>query len=308
MTTTSPMTLAAVGVHVLDIHVPGVESIPAGSEGTLVDTIAFSPAGTAGGTAVVASRLGARVRSHGAVGDDVLGTTLRDLVGREHIDTTGLAVVPGVQTSASVIPVRPNGDRPALHCVGANARLDLGAVRVDDVTHVHLGGPEFVGGPAAAELFARARTAGAVTSMDVLAGGDPGLLEWIAEALPHVDYLLPNDDQVRGFTGHDDLVDGARELIRRGVSCVALTRGAQGALVVTDGDVIEVPAFTVDAVDTTGCGDSFSAGFLYARHRGDDLTAAARFGCAVAAHVVGGLTTTAGNYDADVVDRFMAAH
>ena len=47
------MTVAAVGVHVLDTHVLGIESIPAGSEGQLVETIRMSPAGTAGGTAVV---------------------------------------------------------------------------------------------------------------------------------------------------------------------------------------------------------------------------------------------------------------
>ena len=55
------MKIATVGVHVLDTHVIGIESIPAGSDGQLVETIRMSPAGTAGGTAVVLARLGAEV-------------------------------------------------------------------------------------------------------------------------------------------------------------------------------------------------------------------------------------------------------
>ena len=72
------MRVAAVGVHVLDTHVIGVESIPAGSDGQLVDTIRMSPAGTAGGTAVVLSRLGADVVSVGAVGTDPIADVLLD--------------------------------------------------------------------------------------------------------------------------------------------------------------------------------------------------------------------------------------
>ena len=61
------MKIATVGVHVLDTHVIGIESIPDGSDGQLVETIRMSPAGTAGGTAVVLSRLGAEVSSYGAI-------------------------------------------------------------------------------------------------------------------------------------------------------------------------------------------------------------------------------------------------
>ena len=67
------MKIATVGVHVLDTHVIGIESIPDGSDGQLVETIRMSPAGTAGGTAVVLARLGAEVASYGAVGADPIG-------------------------------------------------------------------------------------------------------------------------------------------------------------------------------------------------------------------------------------------
>ena len=301
------LTVAAVGVHVLDTHVLGIASIPDGSEGQLVETIRMSPAGTAGGTAVVLSRLGATVRSYGAVGTAAVGDTLLALLGREGVDVGGLVRKDGTQTSASVLPVRPNGDRPAWHCIGANGAFtleDLPADLLAGIDHLHLGGPEFLGGEAAGELLARARAAGATTSVDVLAPGDPDLLAWIAAALPHTDFLLPNDEQVLGFTGAASLAEGARALLAHGVGCVAVTQGAKGALVADAAGVVEVAAYPVEVVDTTGCGDAFSAGFLRALADGRTPVEAARLGCATAAQVARGLGTDAGSYRWEDVQEF----
>lgn len=299
--------IAVVGVHVLDTHVIGITSIPEGSQGQLVETIKLSPAGTAGGTAVVLSRLGAQVYSFGAVGIDAMGDALLAMLSREGVDVSGLVRTSASQTSASVIPVRPNGDRPAWHCVGANAGFGLDDLDLDQVvkaSHLHLGGPEFLGGSAAGELLRYAKTNGLSTSVDILAAGDPGLLQWIADALPYTDYLLPNDEQVLGFTGAPDLLTGAQQLLAAGPGCVAATQGSKGALVVSGGETVEVPAFAVEVVDTTGCGDAFSAGFILGRALGRDFRAAARLGCATAAHVAGGIGTDAGEYDLDLIDAF----
>ncbi|WP_332644832.1 carbohydrate kinase family protein [Aeromicrobium sp.] len=302
-----PAVIAAVGVHVLDTHVLRVESIPANSDGALVDTIRMSPAGTAGGTGLVLSRLGAEVHSIGAIGEDPIAPVLTSLLAKHGVDTTRLIHKPEVQTSASVIPVRPNGDRPAWHCVGANGALTLDDIDLSSIpglTHVHLGGPEFLGGPAAGELLAAARAAGCSTSVDILAPGDADMLAWIEDCLPHADYLLPNDEQVLGFTGATDLEAGARELVARGATCVAVTQGAKGALVVTADETITVPAYDVEVVDTTGCGDAFSAGFLRGRGLGLDLRASAELGCATAAQLVSGVGTDAGDYDLAKVQEF----
>ncbi len=300
------MLIATVGVHVLDTHVIGIESIPEGSDGQLVESIRMSPAGTAGGTAVVLSRLGAEVASYGAVGTDPIGSVLLGLLGAEGIDVSGLVRKEDHQTSASVIPVRQNGDRPAWHCIGANGAFtldDLPLADLEGITHLHLGGPEFLGGEAAGRLLAHGRAIGAVTSLDILAPGDPDMLAWIADALPHTDYLLPNDEQVLGFTGASSLVEGAQALVAAGVGCVAVTQGAKGALVVTADEVIEVPAYPIEVVDTTGCGDAFSAGFLRGLALGRDLRGAAELGCATAAQVAQGLGTDAGSYTLDSVVR-----
>jgi sugar/nucleoside kinase (ribokinase family) len=95
-------------------------------------------------------------------------------------------------------------------------------------------------------------------------------------------------------------------LVAAGVGCVAVTQGAKGALVVTADEVIEVPAYAVEVVDTTGCGDAFSAGFLRGLALGRDLRGAAELGCATAAQVAQGLGTDAGSYSLEMVEKFAA--
>jgi sugar/nucleoside kinase (ribokinase family) len=158
-----------------------------------------------------------------------------------------------------------------------------------------------MGGEAAARILTYAREHGVVTSADILAPGDPGILEWLAPALPHLDYLLPNDEQVLGFTGEDDLVEACRTLVKLGVGCVAATAGADGAVVVDGDGVTRVPAYPIKVVDTSGCGDAFSAGFLRGVSLGRDPAAAARLGCAAAALVAQGVGSDYGDFDLAVV-------
>lgn len=301
----SEQVVVAMGVHVLDVLVRPVSEIPAGQGGTLVEQIKMTAAGSAGGTALVLSRLGATVRSAGAVGTDAIGDTLLALLQRDGVDTTHLLRRDEVQTSASVLPIRPDGSRPAFHVVGANATYgpdDVTDALLDGATHLHLGGPEFLGGEAAATVLARARARGITTSADMLAPGEPGVLEWIAAALPQLDYFLPNDEQALGLTGADDLEAACRALRDRGIGCVAATRGGDGALLVDADGATAVPATAVEVVDTTGCGDAFSAGFLRGLALRRSRHDAARLGCATAGIVAGGLGSDHGAYDLATVE------
>ena len=297
------------GVHVLDVLVRPVESIPEGQGGQLVEEIRMTAAGSAGGAALVLAKLGASVSSAGAVGVDPVGDMLVRLLERDGVDTSLLMRREEVQTSASVLPIRPDGSRPAFHVVGANGTYgpdDAPWDAIAEATHLHLGGPEFMGGEAAARILSFARERGVTTSADVLAPGDQGLIEWIAPALPHVDYFLPNDEQAIGFTGEEDVEAACRALVERGAGCVAATCGADGVLVV-DGDGAErVPAFAIDVVDTTGCGDAFSAGFLRGLSLGRSRREAAVLGCAVAALVAQGLGSDHGAFDLEAVEAFAA--
>ena len=304
------MKIVTLGVHVVDVLVRPVERIPEGQGGALVEQIRITPAGPAGGTAVTLAKLGASVSTAGAIGADELGDVMIDLLGRFGVDASWLVRREGVQTSASVLPIRPDGSRPAFHVIGANATYSSADAPWDEIAgadYLHLGAPEFMGGEEAAKILSFAREHDVVTSADILAPGEQAaaILDWIAAAFEHLDYLLPNEEQVLALSGASDLAEGCRALLDRGVGCVAATCGAEGAVVVDRQRETRVAAFEVDVVDTTGCGDAFSAGFLRGLSLGRGPGDAARLGCAAAALVAEGLGSDHGEFDLAAADALI---
>jgi sugar/nucleoside kinase (ribokinase family) len=296
------MNMITMGVHVLDVLASPVEAIPEGQGVVLVESIEMAPAGTAGGTALTLAKLGATVRTAGAIGTDPTGDLLVALLNKAGVDTGFLARRDGVPTSASVLPIRPNGDRPAFHLLGANPTYSADDVPWDalgEADHLHLGGPELLGPDLATRILSFAREHGVSTSVDLLAPGSLGSFALIGPFLPHVDYFLPNEDQVLGFTGESDLDAGLAKLVAAGVGVVAVTRGGDGARVTGGADV---PAFPVTVVDTTGCGDAFSAGFVVGVKLGREPRDAAVLGCAAAALVAQGMGSAYGDFDLAAAD------
>src|SRR5437660_6889274 len=132
----------ALGVHVVDVLVRPVEQIPEGQGGQLVEEIRITPAGSAGGTAITLAKLGASVRSAGAIGADALGEVMLDLLASFGVETSLLVRREDVQTSASVLPIRPDGSRPAFHVIGANgtySSADAPWDAIKEATHLHVG-------------------------------------------------------------------------------------------------------------------------------------------------------------------------
>ncbi|WP_439028361.1 carbohydrate kinase family protein [Haloarchaeobius sp. DT45] len=105
----------------------------------------------------------------------------------------------------------------------------------------------------------------------------------IDDLLSVVDCFVSSEVPIESYLGCTGR-EAAAELRARGVSRAALTRGEDGALLLDGDDVVEVPAFDVDAVDTTGAGDAFSAGLVDAWILdGRPAREAGRFAAAVAA-------------------------
>jgi len=296
-------------MHVLDVLVRPVDEIPEGQGTTLVDEIRMTAAGTAGGTALTLAKLGGSVRSAGALGSDATGDMLVALLGKAGIDTTGLVRRDDIATSTSVLPIRPNGDRPSLHLLGANIAYtagDLHPSMLEWADHVHLGAPELIGDEAVGILRA-AKDHGCTTSADLVAPGVMLSLDALNPVLALVDLFLPNDEQVLTMTGESDVVSAGQRLVESGAGLVAVTCGAEGAVVVTATSADRVPAFAIDVVDTTGCGDAFSAGFVTATALGRTPVEAAVLGSACAALVAQGLGSDHGDFDLAAADAFAAA-
>ncbi|MFF4623569.1 carbohydrate kinase family protein [Nonomuraea jabiensis] len=298
------MTVATVGVHIVDILARPIDHIPEGQDTVLVEQIRLTAAGAAAGTAVDLVKLGNSVITMGAAGDDELGDFLVAVLAKRGVDVSRLVRRAGEQTAASILPIRPDGGRPSFHVPGANlgvtyADLDPDVLR--GVRAIHLGGMDVtfgLGDPAFFALLDEVRASGTIITMDLLSEM-PDLLGMARAFLPHVDYVLPNESQALLMTGASDVGEAARALLADGPRGVLVTLGAAGSLVVTAEGAEAVPALKVDVSDTTGCGDAYCAGFLTGLLHGQDVLTAARWGTAAAARVATGLGSDAGLIDLD---------
>jgi sugar/nucleoside kinase (ribokinase family) len=291
---TAPFDLVTLGLTTLDIAAYPVDALPPADTGTLVEAMTLMPAGTAGGCALVAAVLGARVAIASAVGADPQGTMVRGSLAAHGVDVTMLETDRAHPTSTTILPVRRDGQRPNLHLLGASVFADVPAAAWDALPRtraVHWGA---VGLPGVAsrgpEFLAAARAADAFVTCDLIAPGDAARAD-LARLLPHVDLFMPSMAEVRYLMGGDSIDDAAANFMALGAGGCLFKLGADGALLVTPTRRLHVPAFAITPVDTTSCGDSFCAGFIAARGRGLGDEQAIRFAAATAALVAQGLGT-----------------
>jgi len=289
-----PLDLLAIGLTTIDITVHPVASLPEGEGGQLVETIALSPAGTAGGTALVAQTLGLDVAIASAVGADPQGQLVRSMFDAAGVDTRLLETDRARPTSTTVLPIRPNGDRPHWHMMGASIFApvtDAVLAASRRAAAVHWGAVGFPGAAGqGAGLLRDARAGGVFISCDLIAPTEEAQADLDA-LLPHVDLFMPSLAEVRAMAGTDDPVAGARHFMARGAGGCLIKMGAEGALLVLPDRQVHAAAHRIVPVDTTSCGDSLCAGFLAARRRGMEADAALRFAVATAAQVALGVGT-----------------
>jgi len=301
------------GLHVADVLGRHVEAIPPGQGLALLDEIRLTVAGTAAATAVDLARLGVPVASVGAVGDDALGVFLRSTMAGEGVDVAGLVVRPERPTSATMLPIRSDGSRPALHVIGSNAAIraaDLASIALDDVAVLHLGGtcllPGVDGAPSV-DLLRRARAAGVITTMDFIPTGAAADRDAVLPCLPFVDYLFPSEEDALSFAETESLDEAIAFYLDAGVSTLVVTRGAAGVSISTREERdMRRAAYVVDVVDTTGCGDAFSAGFIWGLVDGADPVESAERGLACGSLVATGLGSDAGLHAVADVTRLRA--
>ncbi|MGH7118227.1 MAG: carbohydrate kinase family protein [Acetobacteraceae bacterium] len=300
-------TVVSLGVQSVDVLCRPVRRIPDGRNVDLIDEIQISVAGAGIGLA----KLGAQVAAMGAIGNDRLGAFLVQTMDGYGIDTSCLRRKDGVQTSATILPVRLNGDRPALHVRGANNALGWDDIDLDVIAgakFLHLGGTylmeNFDGEPSRRALeFAKSHDI--TTTLDLIALERPDLLAIIEPCLPYVDYFMPGLDEARMISGLYDRGDVIRFFLDRGVGHTVFKMGAEGSSVAGHDGEVRVPAFEVPVVDSTGCGDAYCAGFIVGLSLGWDLQEAARLGSAAAGLVITGLGSDAGIVDLEQAIGFM---
>lgn len=296
------------GETLVDLFPTGPGSLAA------VEGFRHRPGGAPANVAVGLSRLDAPPRFWTRLGDDPFGDYLADALAGHGLD--GEFVVRGeAATALAVVSPTPDGDRSFAFYAADTATLafETGAVpdgALADCECVHVGGVALAsasGREATTDLAERARDAGAVVSFDpntrLDLWDDPAAAgDAFADALAHVDVLFCSPADLVAFDvdpdrARSDPEGAAADLLDSGPQTVFLTRGGDGATVVSDATASggrvahSTPAHDVAVVDTTGAGDAFTAGALARYEPGGapgDLRETLAF-----ANAAGALATTA---------------
>lgn len=263
----------------------GVERRPGAGETVLGSDLAVHPGGKGANQAVAAARLGARTALLARVGDDGHGRLLLDSMRDAGVDTAGV-LVGGAPTGVALITVDPSGDNSIVVSPGANGRLTPDDVR------------------AASTLLAASRVVSAQleipleTVEEVVRGLRPDTRFVLNPSPPRelpdavlaaCDPLIVNEHEARVVLGAEAGAtpsEWAEALLARGPRSVVVTLGEEGALVADASGVARVPSVKVDAVDTTGAGDAFTAALAWRLGLGESLAEAAAYAARVGAVAV----------------------
>ncbi len=259
---------------------------------TFVETMDRHLGGNGANTARALAILGNRVRLAGAVGnDDAAAFALRELK-RCDVDIEDLTHVDR-PNAATIVLVNARGDRQFLHRLGSSNEvfgepLRFTVALIKGMRHFHLASLFVLPNLRrhAPEMLVRAREAGLSTSLD--ANWDPHgeWLKVLEPCLPHIDLLFLNEDESRMLTGTTDPAKAASHLQARGANTVVQKLSHEGCAIyprLHHPAVIRCFPYDVSAVDSTGAGDCFTAGFLFAFLRGASFAEAGDHGNAAGA-------------------------
>lgn len=280
-----------IGIIVADIPVKIPCKVLDFTQDTLrVEQLELLPGGDAANSAIVLAQLGKKVALAGALGDDGMGWFVRDAIGRKGVDVRSVRMKKGVKTSASAVLINSEGERTFVCTRGNNGTLrahDVDESLIVETRHINLSSlfahPLFEkeGGPA---LFERAKNAGLTISADAGHDNYGTGFQGVKNLLHFVDVFLPSFAEAKYMSGESEPERMAKFFAdRMGEKTIVIKMGAEGCYVRDKGRGYRVPAFRVDAVDTTGAGDNFLAGFLSAYLDGAPAEDCARFACAAAA-------------------------
>ena len=299
------------GLTILDVAGRPIERIPDGGDVGFIEEIRMNPAGTAAGAVMNAAKMGIKTAAVACVGSDHQGDFIVDTYTRMGIDTTYIQRTDLAKTSATILAIRGNGERPAMHARGASDHLFF---EEDDFTkicrgpYLHHGGTGLLNqmdGGQSAKLMAYAKHQGIVTSLDLIAP-NADTMHILAPILPHLDYFMPSMEEAAFLSKLNEPEDICNFFLSRGVSACILKWGAKGAYVKTKAEMFRVKAFEVEVSDTTGCGDSFCGAFVAGLAKGMTLRDACELGSAVSGLVATGLGSDAGVVDFQTTKQFIA--
>lgn len=295
-----PFDVVCIGTALLDSILQGFDPEPVSASGYLAASGTLHVGGEAVNEAVTFAKLGMKTGIFCYLGEDDAGAIIEKNLKENGVDTGLICWERDHSTPVTTMFVRDDGSRMSVtnlshsynfHPETRGAALNTRAISLCSLFRAPFDDPAVIHAvvSAAKDSFA-SRLVFADTKIPNF---HPLTLEDIKDSLPLIDYMMPNEDEGRYYTGKEEPEAMADVLLNYGVRNVIIKLGEKGCLFKNADETIRVEAFPVKAVDSTGAGDNFIAGFASELLRGRTHKEALLFAnaCgAVCASAVGGIS------------------
>lgn len=306
------MRVLCFGLVLVDLLAVGLEKLPEEFEGTTNCTCTeTSVGGGAINSAVAFSRFNVETDLLGRISKDSLGIFVRRFLRRTTVRNR-LLFDNSHSTGSSIVLVGKNSQKTAIVSRGANegiVKADFDSVILSDYDLLFINGffqfPNVV--KDLPEILQKAKKNGVTVALDV-AGWDPSE-RWFEEIRPfaqYLDYILPNDVQIKKLGKSDDINIAAQNLLNEGIKCVVVKCGEKGSIIYRPDALPEKSVgYKIAPIDTTGAGDCFDAAFLMCKMEGESDEYASRFANIAAAISCTRVGATAGIPERAFVEKIM---
>ncbi|MBI9087440.1 MAG: carbohydrate kinase family protein [Desulfobacterales bacterium] len=251
----SPFRVLGMGTACMD-YLVSVHDFPEENSQVYTETFEVQGGGNCGNTLVALSRLGIEAAIVTRIGTDAVGRQIHHSLKSEGVDT-GFVIETDDRSPMSFIVVNDRNDtRTVIHRkgVGYGLPMDVHPSWLDNVDLLYLGGRFDAETVVAAEAKKR--------GIEIVVEAEHANT-FADQLFAHADVVITAQAYHHQHFGNDHYVKNLERIIAMGPGIAVVTCGEKGAVLVSDDGVIEMKAFDISAVDTTGAGDAFAAGFIY---------------------------------------------
>lgn len=285
------MDITCIGPAIIDVLACPTSPAVFTSGSEPAETIKLSYGGDACNEAVALARMGCAVNLVSLLGQDEAGDMVFSYLARNHVDTSAITRSHDLPTGINLVLVDKDGERCFITNPGGSLRhLNEEMIRshVDDMADIVSFASFFISFDLSVDALCRTFKAikqknGRILAVDFTRPKNGETIETLRPLLPDIDILFANAEEACMLCGSSDPAICAETFVRSGVTCAVVKTGKHGCVLAASSFCLSVPAFSpVECVDTTGAGDCFAAGFLYALKQGMSYPDCARFGCAAA--------------------------
>lgn len=283
-----------IGAAIIDVLAQPVSGKELSVRSFPAQCIRMTVGGDAANEATTLARLGKRVNLITKLGKDLTGQMLLTHFRENGISTEDSVLEEGLDTGINIVLVDKDAERSFItNRNGSLRRLSLPDIPLDAlkksplVCFASIFVSPLFDVPAMASLFRAAKKQGCTLCADMTRCKNGETLDDIREAIQYLDYLFPNYEEAKAVSGKEDLDEIADAFLDCGVSCMVIKTGADGCFIKTRTQRLVIPAYPdTRCIDTTGAGDNFAAGFLYALSEQMTLEDCGRFANAAASIAV----------------------